>query len=287
MTSYTDKGPKPERGRFIQFDHVTFIVGNAKQAATYYCVHMGFEPLAYKGLETGSRDIVCHVVKQNKIIFEFQSQLNPQHTEMSEHLVRHGDGVKVVAFDVEDIEYIVEMARKRGGKIVQEIRIDSDEFGSVKTAAVQTYGDTVHKLVDRREYRGAFLPGYKKSELEIVDFLATLPNIGLLHIDHVVGNQPENQMEKVAQWYEKVLQFHRFWSVDDTQMHTEYSALRSIVMANYEETIKMPINEPAPAKRKSQIQEYVDYYGGAGVQHIALRTEDIISGKNYFNKNHS
>ena len=282
MTSYTDKGPKPERGRFIQFDHVTFIVGNAKQAATYYCVHMGFESLAYKGLETGSRDIVSHVVKQNKIIFEFQSQLNPQHTEMSEHLIRHGDGVKVVAFDVEDIEYIVEMARKRGGKIVQEIRIDSDEFGSVKTAAVQTYGDTVHKLVDRREYRGTFLPGYKKSELEIVDFLATLPNIGLLHIDHVVGNQPENQMEKVAQWYEKVLQFHRFWSVDDTQMHTEYSALRSIVMANYEETIKMPINEPAPAKRKSQIQEYVDYYGGAGVQHIALRTEDIISGKNYF-----
>ena len=287
MTSYTDKGPKPERGRFIQFDHVTFIVGNAKQAATYYCVHMGFESLAYKGLETGSRDIVSHVVKQNKIIFEFQSQLNPQHTEMSEHLIRHGDGVKVVAFDVEDIEYIVEMARKRGGKIVQEIRIDSDEFGSVKTAAVQTYGDTVHKLVDRREYRGTFLPGYKKSELEIVDFLATLPNIGLLHIDHVVGNQPENQMEKVAQWYEKVLQFHRFWSVDDTQMHTEYSALRSIVMANYEETIKMPINEPAPAKRKSQIQEYVDYYGGAGVQHIALRTEDIISGKNYFKKNHS
>ena len=282
MTSYTDKGPKPERGRFIQFDHVTYIVGNAKQAATYYCVHMGFKPLAYKGLETGSRDIVSHVVKQNKIIFEFQSQLNPAHTDMSEHLIRHGDGVKVVAFDVEDIEYIVEMARKRGGKIVQEIRIDSDEFGSVKTAAVQTYGDTVHKLVDRRNYRGTFLPGYKKPELEIDDFLAKLPNIGLLHIDHVVGNQPDNQMEKVAQWYEKVLQFHRFWSVDDKQMHTEYSALRSIVMANYEETIKMPINEPAPAKRKSQIQEYVDYYGGAGVQHIALRTEDIISGKNYF-----
>lgn len=281
MTSYTDKGPRPERGRFIQFDHVTYIVGNAKQAATYYCVHMGFKPYAYKGLETGSRDIVSHVVKQNKIIFEFQSQLNPAHTDMSEHLIRHGDGVKVVAFDVEDIEYIVETARKRGGKIVQEIREDRDDFGSVKTASIQTYGDTVHKLVDRRNYRGTFLPGYKKPELEIDDFLAKLPNIGLLHIDHVVGNQPDNQMEKVAQWYEKVLQFHRFWSVDDKQMHTEYSALRSIVMANYEETIKMPINEPAPAKRKSQIQEYVDYYGSAGVQHIALRTEDIISGKKH------
>ena len=281
MTSYTDKGPRPERGRFIQFDHVTYIVGNAKQAATYYCVHMGFKPLAYKGLETGSRDIVSHVVKQNKIIFEFQSQLNPAHTDMSEHLIRHGDGVKVVAFDVEDIEYIVETARKRGGKIVQEIREDRDDFGSVKTASIQTYGDTVHKLVDRRNYRGTFLPGYKKPELEIDDFLAKLPNIGLLHIDHVVGNQPDNQMEKVAQWYEKVLQFHRFWSVDDKQMHTEYSALRSIVMANYEETIKMPINEPAPAKRKSQIQEYVDYYGSAGVQHIALRTEYIISGKKH------
>ncbi|OTF83350.1 4-hydroxyphenylpyruvate dioxygenase-like protein, partial [Euroglyphus maynei] len=219
--------PRPERGRFIRFDHITYIVGNAKQAATYYCVHMGFKPLAYKGLETGSRDVVSHVVKQNDIIFEFQSQLNPKQTEMSEHLVRHGDGVKVVAFDVEDIEYIVEMAKQRGGKIVQEIRLDTDEFGSVKTAAIQTYGDTVHKLVDRREYRGTFLPGYKKTELEINDFLSTLPNIGLLHIDHVVGNQPENQMEKVAQWYEKVLQFHRFWSVDDTQMHTEYSALRS------------------------------------------------------------
>lgn len=279
MTSYTDKGVQPEKGRFLQFDHITFVVGNAKQAATYYCVHMGFQPLAYKGLETGSRDIVSHVVKQDHIIFEFQSQLNPGQCELSDHLTKHGDAVKVIGFDVEDIEYIVETARKRGGKILQDIRQENDQFGSVKTAMIQTYGDTVHRLVDRRNYNGPFLPGYGPSELKIDHFLETLPNIGLLYIDHVVGNQPEHEMEKVAKWYEKVLQFHRFWSVDDKQLHTEYSALRSIVMADWEENIKMPINEPAAGKRKSQIQEYVEYYGGAGVQHIALRTNDIVSGK--------
>ncbi|UXI14321.1 4-hydroxyphenylpyruvate dioxygenase [Sarcoptes scabiei] len=277
MTTYNDKGVKPKSGRFFSFDHISFIVGNAKQAATYYCVHMGFEPLAYRGLETGNRDMVSHVVKQNKIIFEFCSQLNPEPNSLSDHLIRHGDGVKIIAFDVEDLEFIVETARQRGGKILQEIREETDEFGSVKTALIQTYGDTVHRLIDRKNYKGLFMPGYRKFELEINEFLSTLPSIGLDHIDHVVGNQPDNQMESVAAWYEKVLLFHRFWSVDDKQLHTEYSALRSIVVANWEETIKMPINEPAKGKRKSQIQEYVDYYGGPGVQHIALRTDDIIT----------
>lgn len=169
MTTYTDKGVKPERGRFVQFDHVSFVVGNAKQAATYYCVHMGFRPLAYKGLETGSREVVCHVVQQNHIIFEFQSQLNPIRNEMSDHLIMHGDGVKVVGFEVEDIDYIVAQAKQRGGKILQEVREESDQFGSVKTAIVQTYGDTVHKLVDRQNYKGVFLPGYKQSELKVSD----------------------------------------------------------------------------------------------------------------------
>lgn len=278
MTTYNDKGVKPKSGRFFSFDHISFIVGNAKQAATYYCVNMGFEPLAYRGLETGNRDMVSHVVKQNKIIFEFCSQLNPEPNSLSDHLIRHGDGVKIIAFDVEDLEFIVETARQRGGKILQEIREETDEFGSVKTALIQTYGDTVHRLIDRKNYKGLFMPGYRKFELEINEFLSTLPSIGLDHIDHVVGNQPDNQMESVAAWYEKVLLFHRFWSVDDKQLHTEYSALRSIVVANWEETIKMPINEPAKGKRKSQIQEYVDYYGGPGVQHIALRTDDIITG---------
>lgn len=277
MTTYTDKGVKPAKGKFLNFDHVSFIVGNAKQAASYYCVHMGFQPLAYKGLETGSRDLVAHVVRLNNIVFEFTSQLNPEHGPLSDHLIKHGDGVKVVAFAVEDIDFIVETARARGGKIVQNVVEAKDQFGSVKTAIIQTYGDTVHKLVDRSNYKGSFLPGYKGPELKIDCLLQTLPPVSLLYIDHCVGNQPDNEMEGVASWYERVLGFHRFWSVDDKQIHTEYSALRSIVVANWEETIKMPINEPAVGKRKSQIQEYVDYYGGSGVQHIALRTDDIIS----------
>lgn len=167
MTTYTDKGVKPDKGRFLNFDHVSFIVGNAKQAASYYCVHMGFQPLAYKGLETGSRDVVCHVVRLNNIVFEFQSQLNPEHNCMSDHLIKHGDGVKVVAFSVQDLDFIVQTARQRGGKIVQDVVEECDQFGSVKTAIVQTYGDTVHKLVDRQHYRGAFLPGYKEPELKV------------------------------------------------------------------------------------------------------------------------
>lgn len=167
MTTYTDKGIKPEKGRFLNFDHVSFIVGNARQAASYYCVHMGFKPVAYIGLETGSRDVVGHVVRLNNITFEFQSQLNPDHNEMSDHLIKHGDGVKVVAFSVEDIDFIVDTAKKRGGEIVQDVREESDQFGTVKTAIIRTYGDTVHKLVDRRNYHGTFLPGYKSPELEV------------------------------------------------------------------------------------------------------------------------
>ncbi|KAJ8043271.1 4-hydroxyphenylpyruvate dioxygenase [Holothuria leucospilota] len=246
MTTYTDKGPKPESGRFLSFHHITFWVGNAKQAASFYSVRMGFEPFAYKGLETGSRQVVSHVVRQNKIVFEFQSALNPGNHEMGDHLVKHGDGVKDVCFEVEDLD------------------------------AIFQYGDTTHTFVERAGYKGLYLPGYKKPLVEDL-FVKTLPPSGLDFVDHVVGNQPDDEMTSAAEWYEKNLMFHRFWSVDDSQIHTQYSALRSIVVTNYEETIKMPINEPAQGKRKSQIQEYVDYYGGAGVQHIALNTKDIIT----------
>ncbi|XP_073523679.1 4-hydroxyphenylpyruvate dioxygenase isoform X2 [Phyllobates terribilis] len=246
MTSYTDKGEKHERGRFLTFHHLTFWVGNARQAASFYCDKMGFEPFAYKGLETGSRDLVSHVVKQNKIFFIFQSPLNPGNQEMGQHLNKHGDGVKDVAFQVEDCEFLFQ------------------------------YGDTTHTLVEYLgPYQGVFLPGFKKP-LYSDPLLSSLPSGCLNFIDHIVGNQPDNAMEPIVNWYQKCLLFHRFWSVDDKQIHTDYSALRSIVVTNYEETIKMPINEPAPGKKKSQIQEYVDYYGGAGVQHIALNTSDII-----------
>lgn len=277
MTSYTDKGPKPESGRFVSFDHVTFWVGNAKQAASYYITRMGFEPFAYKGLETGSRDIASHAVKQNKIIFVFQSMLNPNRPkDFGDHLVKHGDGVKDIAFEVEDLPAIFNRALARGAVVVRKPWEESDDKGTVKMAQIQTYGDTTHTLIDRSKYKGLFLPGYEAVK-GTDPLVKLLPKVGLNFVDHIVGNQPDAEMEPIADWYEKNLMFHRFWSVDDTQVHTEYSALRSIVVTNYEETIKMPINEPAPGKRKSQIQEYIDYYGSGGVQHIAMNTDDIIT----------
>ncbi|XP_077150682.1 4-hydroxyphenylpyruvate dioxygenase [Ranitomeya variabilis] len=276
MTSYTDKGEKHERGRFLTFHHLTFWVGNARQAASFYCDKMGFEPFAYKGLETGSREVVSHVVKQNKILFIFQSPLNPGNQEMGQHLNKHGDAVKDVAFQVEDCEFLFQKAKERGAVVVKEPWIEEDDGGRVKYAVIQTYGDTTHTLVEYLgPYQGVFLPGFRKP-LYSDPLLPSLPSACLNFIDHIVGNQPDNAMEPIVNWYQKCLLFHRFWSVDDKQIHTDYSALRSIVVTNYEETIKMPINEPAPGKKVSQIQEYVDYHGGAGVQHIALNTSDII-----------
>jgi 4-hydroxyphenylpyruvate dioxygenase len=196
-------------------------------------------------------------------------------TEMGAHLKKHGDGVKDIAFAVENCKGIYKRAIDNGAVSVQEPWEESDEDGTVIMASVQTYGDTVHTFVERSNYNGRFLPHYK--EPRFTDpVLDLLPETGIKFIDHVVGNQPEDDMEPVSDWYIKTLQFHRFWSVDDSQIHTRYSALRSIVVTNFEETVKMPINEPAAAERKSQIQEYVDYYGGAGVQHIAINTSNII-----------
>ncbi|KAL6463825.1 hypothetical protein MHYP_G00282160 [Metynnis hypsauchen] len=276
MTSYTDKGEKPERGKFLRFHHVTFWVGNAKQAAAYYCDKMGFEPLAYRGLETGSREVVTHVIKQDKILFVFESALNPGNEEIGEHLIQHGDAVKDIAFQVEDCDFLVKKAKERGGVIVKEPWVEQDKDGKVKYAVVQTYGDTTHTLVEYMgPYKGLFLPGYEKPLFKD-PLLPKLPPGCLSFIDHIVGNQPDDQMVPISDWYLKCLLFHRFWSIDDKQIHTQYSSLRSIVVTNYEETIKMPINEPAPGKKKSQIQEYVDYNGGPGVQHIALNTSNII-----------
>lgn len=279
MTTYTDKGPKPDLGSYTGFDHITFWVGNAKQAATYYCVRLGFKPLGYKGLETGDRHVVTHAVTQGDIVFLFQSPLQPGNEEFGKHQAQHGDGVKDVAFSVEDARGIYTKAVERGATSVHEPWDETDEHGTVTFATVQTYGDTTHTFVDRSKYNapeGVFLPGFGKP-LYSDGLLESLAPVGLNFIDHCVGNQPDLQMEKVADWYVNVLQFHRFWSVDDTQMHTDFSALRSIVVTDYDEKVKMPINEPADGKRKSQIQEYVEFYGGAGVQHIALNTDDVIS----------
>ncbi|XP_031705230.1 4-hydroxyphenylpyruvate dioxygenase [Anarrhichthys ocellatus] len=276
LTTYTDKGEKHEQGRFLCFDHITFWVGNAKQAASYYCNKLGFEPLVYRGLETDSRDVVSHVVKQGKIIYVFSSALNPGNKEMGDHLVKHGDGVKDVAFTVQDCDFLVQKARERGAVIVKEPCTLEDKHGKVRLAVLQTYGDTTHTFVERAGYSGLFLPGFQLPDFKD-PLLAKLPSGKLNFIDHVVGNQSHDEMVPVVDWYQRNLLFHRFWSVDDKQLQTEFSALSSIVVANYEETVKMPINEPAMGKRKSQIQEYVEYYGGPGVQHIAMNTSDVIT----------
>ncbi|CAF0885961.1 unnamed protein product [Brachionus calyciflorus] len=271
----TDKGPKPEKGNFLSFDHLTFTVGNAKQAAGWYCTRFGFKHFLYKGLETGERNIVKHVLKKNDIIFVFQSSLNPNDNSIGDMLTIHGDYVNDIAFSVVDLDSIVAKAKENGAVVVRDIWEEKDENGSVRMATVKTYGDVTHTLIERSNYNGPFLPGFKPHFFnDPLDNL--LPDTELLFIDHIVGNQPNDSMLPATQWYEKTLQFHRFWSVDDSIIHTEYSSLRSIVVTNYDETIKMPINEPAPGKRKSQIQEYVDYNGGAGVQHIALRSNDIL-----------
>lgn len=275
MTTYTDKGPKPKAGKFLHFDHVTFWVGNAKQAAGYYVAKLGFEPMAYRGLETGNRKYVSHAVRQNKIVFVFTSSYEPTEKELGTHLMKHGDGVKDIALAVEDIEAIVAHAKKRGADIVKDIWEERDFNGVVKFATIKVYADTTHTFIDRSLYRGVFLPGFESVPED--NIVKLLPPGNLNFIDHIVSNHGDGKMEPTAKWYEDVLQFHRFWSVDDKMIHTEYSALRSIVVANYEETVKLPINEPANGKKKSQIQEYVEYYGGSGVQHIALNVSDIIT----------
>uniref|UniRef100_A0A8P4GHU4 4-hydroxyphenylpyruvate dioxygenase n=1 Tax=Dicentrarchus labrax TaxID=13489 RepID=A0A8P4GHU4_DICLA len=223
MTTYTDKGEKPARGKFVRFHHLTFWVGNAKQAASFYCDKMGFEPLAYKGLETGSREVVSHVIRQDKIIFAFESPLNPGNEEMGQHLVKHGDGVKDIAFQVEDCDFIIKTAKERGAVIVKEPSVEQDSHGRVKYAVVQTYGDTTHTLIEYLSpYKGLFLPGYKEP-LFRDPLLAKLPPVGLNFIDHVVGNQPDDEMVPVSDWYQKCLMFHRFWSIDDKQIHTQYT----------------------------------------------------------------
>ena len=274
--NYERPTERPAFGKFIGFHHVTFYVGNAKQAAAFYTSRFGFEYLAYKGLETGTRDSVSHVVASDRIIFEFISSYDPEDKlGIGEHVKVHGDGVKSVTFEVENCRAVYEHAMSKGATSIMEPTENKDDFGCSVMAGIKAYNDTVHFLVQKKDYKGAFLPGYKAHPHKEI-FNTLLPSPELLFIDHVVSNQKVGDMEPTAQWYEKMLSFHRFWSVDDKIMHTEYSALNSIVMADFDQVIKLPINEPAKGKKVSQIQEYVDYYAGAGVQHIALRTNDII-----------
>lgn len=252
-------------------DYVEFYVGNAKQAAHFYKTAFGFQSLAYKGLETGSKNQVSYVLKQDKIRLVLTTPLNSK-SSINEHVVKHGDGVKVIALWVEDAKKAYQETISRGAKSYMEPVVEIDEYGEVVQAGIFTYGETVHMFVERKNYSGTFLPGFRKWES---DYNPT--PVGLKYIDHMVGNVGWGQMNTWVKWYEDVMGFENFLSFDDKQIHTEYSALMSKVMSNGNGRIKFPINEPAKGKKRSQIEEYLDFYEGAGVQHIAVATDDIIN----------
>ena len=251
-------------------DYIEFYVGNAKQAAHFYKTAFGFQSLAYKGLETGSKESVSYVVKQDKIKLVLTTALNSQ-SAIGEHVKKHGDGVKIIALWVEDSKKSYDETIKRGAKSYLNPTTEKDEFGEIVKSGIYTYGETVHLFIERKNYFGEFLPGFIKWESEY-----NPPPVGLKFVDHMVGNVGWGEMNTWVKWYEEVMGFVNFLSFDDKQIHSEYSALMSKVMSNGNGRIKFPINEPAKAKKKSQIEEYLDFYEGAGVQHIAIATDNII-----------
>ncbi len=252
-------------------DYVEFYVGNAKQAAHFYKTAFGFQSLAYSGLETGDREKASYVLKQDKIKLVLTTPLTST-SKINDHLVKHGDGVKVIALWVDDAKKAYEETTSRGAKSYLEPVVEQDENGEVVKSGIYTYGETVHMFVERKNYKGTFLPGYQKWESDY-----NPKPVGLKYIDHMVGNVGWGEMNQWVDWYEKVMGFVNFLSFDDKQIHTEYSALMSKVMSNGNGRIKFPINEPAKAAKRSQIEEYLDFYEGPGVQHLAVATDDIIT----------
>jgi 4-hydroxyphenylpyruvate dioxygenase len=248
--------------------HVEIWAGNAKQAAYFYRNAFGFSQFAYSGLETGSRNQASYALRQGKATLVVSSPLC-EGSFMGDHIRRHGDGVRDVAFHVNDADAAFHEALSAGAVAVEEPRDLRDDHGAIRRAAIQTYGDTIHSLISYKDYNGPFLPGFAAAD-------APGRDAGLLRIDHVVGNVELGKMDEWADFYSRVCGFHRYISFDDEDISTEYSALMSIVMSDDSHSVKFPINEPAEGKRKSQIQEYLDFYGGPGVQHIAIQTRDII-----------
>jgi 4-hydroxyphenylpyruvate dioxygenase len=251
-------------------DYVEFYVGNAKQAAHYYQTAFGFQPLAYAGLETGLTDRTSYVLQQGKIRFVLTTPLNPD-SPIGEHIRMHGDAVKVIALWVDDARAAFVETTRRGAKAYFEPRTDRDENGEVVLSGIHTYGETVHIFVERKNYTGAFLPGFSKWEPEYRP-----SDTGLKYVDHMVGNVDWGQMNTWVDFYSNVMGFNQLLSFDDKDISTEYTALMSKVMSNGNGYIKFPINEPAKGKKKSQIEEFIDFYHGAGVQHVAMATDDII-----------
>jgi 4-hydroxyphenylpyruvate dioxygenase len=251
-------------------DYVELYVGNAKQAAHFYKTAFGFQELAYRGLETGCRDRVSYVLQQGKIRLVLTTPFD-KNSEISEHIRVHGDGVKVIALWVEDAYDAFEQTTKRGAKPYVQPHEEKDENGVVRIAGIHTYGDTVHLFVERKNYKGLFLPGYEKWETEYQP-----QSTGLKYIDHMVGNVGMGEMSIWSKFYGEVMGFYNLVTFDDKDISTEYTALMSKVMTNGNGYIKFPINEPAVGKKKSQVEEYLDFYNGPGCQHIAVATDDIV-----------
>lgn len=251
-------------------DYVELYVGNAKQAAHFYKTAFGFQSLAYAGPETGLKDRVSYVIRQNKLTFMLTTPLRPEHP-IADHIQLHGDGVKVLALKVEDATSAWEETTKRGGKSYMEPLRLKDDGGEVVISGIHTYGDTVHLFVERKNYSGVFMPGFIAWNSSY-----NPTETGLLYVDHCVGNVGWNQMNPRVKFYEEVMGFRNILSFDDNDISTEYSALMSKVMSNGNGFVKFPINEPAAGKKKSQVEEYLDFYNGEGVQHVAIATADIV-----------
>lgn len=252
-------------------DHLEFYVGNAKQSAYYYQAAFGYNLIGYAGLETGVRDRTSYVLQQGKIRLVLTTPLVPD-SPIAEHIRQHGDGVKVLALWVDDAEKSWLETTKRGAQSAGAPQTLTDEFGEVKTASIHTYGDTIHTFVERKNYRGAFMPGYRAVQSNF-----PVHPVGLEYVDHCVGNVELGKMDEWVKFYEDVMGFSLLLTFDDKDISTEYSALMSKVVSNGSGYVKFPINEPAEGKRKSQIDEYLEFYHGPGVQHIAVATKDIVS----------
>ena len=251
-------------------DYVELYVGNAKQSAHYYKTAFGFQEVAYSGLETGNKEATSYVLKQDKIRLVLTTPFNPD-SEISHHIRKHGDGVKVIALWVDDARKAFEETTTRGAKPYFEPTVISDEHGEIVKSGIHTYGDTVHVFVERKNYNGVFMPGFIESKSEY-----NPTPVGLKYIDHMVGNVELGQMNEVARFYNEVMGFANLITFDDKDISTKYTALMSKVMTNGNGRIKFPINEPADGLKKSQIEEYLDFYKGAGCQHIAVATDDIV-----------
>ena len=252
-------------------DYIEFWVGNAKQSSLYYRAAFGFQLVGYRGPETGVRDRASYLLQQDKIRLVITSPITPEGA-IAEHVAKHGDGVRDLAFWVDDARDAWAKAVERGARSVQEPTVLSDKDGEIVVAAIATYGDTIHSMVERRNYRGLFMPGFVARASEFMP-----PPVGLKYVDHCVGNVELGKMNEWVEFYSRVLGFYNLLTFDDKDISTEYSSLMSKVMSNGNGRIKFPINEPAVGKKKSQIDEYLDFYRGPGVQHIAVATDDILA----------